>query len=121
MHKAGWLALVLLGLGCAHTRQPSRGAVAREMSCKRSGVSMSEVFEDTWTDKDDGAMRLRYHVAASCSKPKKDASGPIDMWQECRWEENDWACEPWRFGRAGGSSSGSKPASEWLDPSQRGR
>ncbi len=90
------------------------------MSCKRSGVTMSKPFEDTWTD-DEGTMRLRYRVAASCSKPKSGQSTPLDLWQECRWGADDWECEPWQLGQAKGGSSGTRPAADWLDPSQRGR
>lgn len=90
------------------------------MDCPRGALTLSETFEDTWTGK-DGAMRLRYRVAAGCSKPRDAGKDAADVWQECRWENDDWSCGDWESGKAGGASSGSKAAPTWLDRTERGR
>ncbi len=78
---------------------------------------MSEVFEDTWTGA-DGAMRVRYRVGASCTKPKSGSVDPMDVWQECRWSDGGWDCGPWQTGTPRGTSA---PAATYLDPAGRGR
>lgn len=109
------LATLLVGCGGAH--RPSKGYVAGELDCRRSGVQMSEVFEDTWQG-EDGAMHLRYRVGVSCTKPKNEPVAPMDVWQECRWEDDDWSCANWQSGRGDGQGGGEEI---WLNPTERGR
>ncbi len=104
-------------LGCGKAHRPSKGFVAREIGCKRGGLKLSEVFEDTWTG-DDGAMRVRYRVGASCSKPKSGKVAPQDIWQECKWSGGRWDCGEWQSGTPSGTS---KPAATYLDKTERGR
>ncbi len=112
------LGLLLLGaIGCGGAHRPSKGFVAGEIGCKRSGVTLSEVFEDTWTG-EDGAMRLRYRVGASCTKPENGPVAPVDVWQECRWADEAWDCGPWVTGTPGGAGT---PATDYLNVERRGR
>ncbi len=90
------------------------------MDCPRGALSLSDTFEDTWTG-DDGVMRLRYRVAASCKKSRSSGTDAADVWQQCRWEDDDWSCGEWKAGKADGESSGSKAAPTWLDRTERGR
>ncbi len=114
------LASVLSVFGCASSNTPTKGFVAREMDCKRGGVRISEPFEDTWTG-EDGTMRVRYRVGASCTKPKADGVDALDVWRECRWTDDGYACDDWQAGRATGASSGTKSAPTWLDATKRGQ
>ncbi|MGH1342458.1 MAG: hypothetical protein ACRBN8_12940 [Nannocystales bacterium] len=116
MRRLG-VMLLLCGVGCGKAHRPSKGFVAQEMQCKRSGLSMSEVFEDTWVG-EDGAMRVRYRVGASCAKPKVGPVAPIDVWQECRWSSERWDCDEWKTGTRGGLD---RPAATYLDAEERGR
>lgn len=111
------LSLLMCAIGCSRAHRPSKGFVAAEIDCKRSGLRLSEVFEDTWTG-EDGAMRLRYRVGASCTKPKNGPVAPIDVWQECRWSDGDWDCGEWETGTPAGMEV---PAADYLNVEQRGR
>ncbi len=111
------LSLLLCATGCGGAHRPSKGFVAAQMGCKRGGLTLSEVFEDTWTG-EDGVMRLRYRVGASCTKPKNGPVAPVDLWQECRWSSGKWDCGDWQTGTPSGPDS---PATNYLNPEQRGR
>lgn len=112
-----WLFVAAFSVGCAGPHRPSKGEVARELQCRRGGVELTEVLEDTWTGS-DGVMRLRYRVGASCTKPKGEPVAPLDFWQECRWSDDDWSCGEWEFGRGDGKGRGDEI---WLKPTERGR
>lgn len=117
MRNALGLSLLLCAIGCGKAHRPSKGFVAREMDCKRGGLRVSEVFENTWTG-EDGAMRLRYRVGASCTKPKNGPVAPVDAWQDCRWSGGDWDCGEWQTGIPGGLDT---PAASYLNVEERGR
>jgi len=117
MRSALGLSLLLCTIGCGKAHRPSKRFVAQEMDCKRSGLTLSEVFEETWTG-EDGAMRVRYRVGASCTKPKNGPVAPLDAWQECRWSSDRWDCGEWQTGTPGGLD---KPAADYLNVEERGR
>lgn len=110
-------SLLLCVHGCSKAHRPSTGFVAGEMDCKRGGLTLSEVFEDTWTG-EDGALRVRYRVGASCTKPKNGPVAPTDVWQECRWSGGGWDCGEWQTGTPRGLDV---PAATYLNVEQRGR
>jgi hypothetical protein len=109
---------VLLGAACGHGDKPATGHAARTMPCKRGAVELSETFEDTWRG-EDGVMRLRYTVSASCHASSKEASqARLDYWRDCRWGDDDWACEDWKSGTA---PAVHKATPDWIDKGSRGR
>ena len=105
---------LVFSVGCAHGEQPRKGHAARTMSCKRGKVELSKTFEDTWRG-DDGVMRLRYSVTASCHQENQ---AKLDYWRDCKWGDDDWDCADWKSGDAPPSD---RAQTDWIHKESRGR